>query len=151
MEEFLSNLKNVALAPTLISFIVIFLVGCIKLIPGIKGMRSKDARKTLYQVLNIVLAGGLALGYHVVIVHGELDKTMIEFIGIVVAEVNVLYPLYENFGIRALFKKIVSLLIPSKAEKVDKVLDKVVPEEHPLSSAEVAAKQAKSEKTGWLQ
>lgn len=152
MSELLTNLKNVGIATTVIALITIFVVGCLKLIPGLKNMKSKEGRKAVYQVLNLVIAGGLSVAYCYFMQKTGWTKEMLTFIGIAIAEVNALYPLYENLGLRALVKKIVSLLIPSKAKKADEVIDAVADiVEKPISSTKVAEKQKKAEKTGWLE
>lgn len=160
MNEILTNLSDIALATTVIALISIFLVGCLKMIPALKNMQNRQGRKAIYQVLSLVISAGLAVGYHFVIAKGTWSWDLVSFILVVIAEVNVIYPLYENLGIRALFKKIVSLIIPSKAETVNKIVDAVADtiekteaEKDAIlpSSEEVKEKQEKSEKTGWLE
>ena len=119
MDDIIVNLADVTLATTVIALISIFVVGCFKLIPGLKNMENKQGRKAIYQALSLVISAGLATGYHFLIAHGVLDWGLVSFILVVVAEVNVIYPLYENLGLRALLKKIICLIIPSKAKEVN--------------------------------
>lgn len=113
MEQIFENLKDVSLATTVISLVVIFLVGCFKLIPGIKNL-NENVRKAIYQVLNIVLGGVLSVLYTLFISKGGWDMNMLRFAIIVVIEINALYPLYENLGLRELWKKIISLVTKKK-------------------------------------
>lgn len=81
---------------------------------------------------------------------------LLSFVIYTILAVNIIYPFYENTGLRDLLKKIVSLLIPSKKEEVSKVIDSVSASlggevETLPTSAEVKEKQEKSEKTGWLE
>lgn len=155
MEELFTILADVGIATTAIALITIFLVGCIKLIPSLKQMKSEQGKKAIYQVLNLVMASALSIPYHIVIAKGTWDMNLLSFISVVAVEVNALYPLYENLGIRALLKKIVSLLIPSRAAKINQVIDSVSSVEQGtekvLTSEQIKEKQEKSEKTGWLE
>ena len=117
MEQIFENLKDVGLATTVISLITIFLVGCVKLIPAVKNMNT-NLRKALYQALNIVFGGILSVLYTLFIVKGGWDMNMLRFAIIVVIEINALYPLYENLGLRELWKKILSLIFKKKDTKV---------------------------------
>ena len=81
---------------------------------------------------------------------------LLSFVVSTIATVNIIYPIYENTGLRDLLKKIVSLLIPSKKTEVSQVIDSVSASlgsevETLPTSAEVKEKQEKSEKTGWLE
>lgn len=116
MEQIFENLKDVEWATTVISLITIFLIGCVKLIPAVKNM-NKNLRKALYQALNIVFGGILSVLYTLFIVKGGWDMDMLRFAIIVVIEINVLYPLYENLGLRELWKKILSLIFKKKDKK----------------------------------
>ena len=104
MEQIFENLKDVGLATTVISLITIFLIGCVKLIPAVKNMNT-NLRKALYQALNIVFGGILSVLYTLFIAKGGW-------------EINALYPLYENLGLRELWKKILSLIFKKKDTKV---------------------------------
>ena len=117
MEQIFENLKDVGLATTVISLITIFLIGCVKLIPAVKNMNT-NLRKALYQALNIVFGGILSVLYTLFIVKGGWDMDMLRFAIIVVIEINALYPLYENLGLRELWKKILSLIFKKKDTKV---------------------------------
>ena len=117
MEQIFENLKDVGLATTVISLITIFLIGCVKLIPAVKNMNT-NLRKALYQALNIVFGGILSVLYTLFIVKGGWDMDMLRFAVIVVIEINALYPLYENLGLRELWKKILSLIFKKKDKKV---------------------------------
>lgn len=117
MEQIFENLKDVGLATTVISLITIFLIGCVKLIPAVKNMNT-NLRKALYQALNIVFGGILSVLYTLFIVKGGWDMNMLRFAIIVVIEINALYPLYENLGLRELWKKILSLIFKKKDTKV---------------------------------
>lgn len=117
MEQIFENLKDVGLATTVISLITIFLIGCVKLIPAVKNMNT-NLRKALYQALNIVFGGILSVLYTLFIVKGGWDMGMLRFAIIVVIEINALYPLYENLGLRELWKKILSLIFKKKDTKV---------------------------------
>ena len=117
MEQIFENLKDAGLATTVISLITIFLIGCVKLIPAVKNM-NKNLRKALCQALNIVFGGILSVLYTLFIVKGGWDMDMLRFAIIVVIEINVLYPLYENLGLRELWKKILSLIFKKKDTKV---------------------------------
>lgn len=117
MEQIFENLKDVGLATTVISLITIFLIGCVKLIPAVKNMNT-NLRKALYQALNIVFGGILSVLYTLFIVKGGWDMDMLRFAVIVVIEINALYPLYENLGLRELWKKILSLIFKKKDTKV---------------------------------
>ena len=117
MEQIFENLKDVGLATTVISLITIFLIGCVKLIPAVKSMNT-NLRKALYQALNIVFGGILSVLYTLFIVKGGWDMDMLRFAIIVVIEINALYPLYENLGLRELWKKILSLIFKKKDTKV---------------------------------
>ena len=117
MEQIFENLKDVGLATTVISLITIFLIGCVKLIPAVKNMNT-NLRKALYQALNIVFGGILSVLYTLFIVKGGWDMNMLRFAIIVVIEINALYPLYENLGLRELWKKILSLIFKKKDKKV---------------------------------
>ena len=117
MEQIFENLKDVGLATTVISLITIFLIGCVKLIPAVKNMNT-NLRKALYQALNIVFGGILSVLYTLFIVKGGWDMDMLRFAIIVVIEINSLYPLYENLGLRELWKKILSLIFKKKDKKV---------------------------------
>lgn len=117
MEQIFENLKDVGLATTVISLITIFLIGCVKLIPAVKNMNT-NLRKALYQALNIVFGGILSVLYTLFIVKGGWDMNMLRFAVIVVIEINALYPLYENLGLRELWKKILSLIFKKKDTKV---------------------------------
>lgn len=105
MEQIFANLMDIGVATTVISLIAIFLVGCIKMIPAVKNLGT-EVRKALYQGLNIVIAAALSVFYMLVIVKGGWNMDMLRFAVIVVAEVNMLYPLYENLGLRQLVRKI---------------------------------------------
>lgn len=105
MEQIFANLMDIGVATTVISLIAIFLVGCIKLIPAVKNL-GEQVRKALYQGLNIVIAAALSIVYTLVIAKGGWNMDMLRFAIIVVAEVNMLYPLYENLGLRQLVRKI---------------------------------------------
>lgn len=117
MEQIFENLKDVGLATTVISLITIFLIGCVKLIPAVKNMNT-NLRKALYQALNIVFGGILSVLYTLFIAKGGWDMDMLRFAIIVVIEINALYPLYENLGLRELWKKILSLIFKKKDTKV---------------------------------
>lgn len=117
MEQIFENLKDVGLATTVISLITIFLIGCVKLIPAVKNMNT-NLRKALYQALNIVFGGILSVLYTLFIAKGGWDMNMLRFAVIVVIEINALYPLYENLGLRELWKKILSLIFKKKDTKV---------------------------------
>lgn len=117
MEQIFENLKDVGLATTVISLITIFLIGCVKLIPAVKNMNT-NLRKALYQALNIVFGGILSVLYTLFIAKGGWDMNMLRFAIIVVIEINALYPLYENLGLRELWKKILSLIFKKKDTKV---------------------------------
>lgn len=117
MEQIFENLKDVGLATTVISLITIFLIGCVKLIPAVKNMNT-NLRKALYQALNIVFGGILSVLYTLFIVKGGWDMNMLRFAIVVVIEINALYPLYENLGLRELWKKILSLIFKKKDKKV---------------------------------
>ena len=117
MEQIFENLKDVGLATTVISLITIFLIGCVKLIPAVKNMNT-NLRKALYQALNIVFGGILSVLYTLFIAKGGWDMDMLRFAVIVVIEINALYPLYENLGLRELWKKILSLIFKKKDTKV---------------------------------
>lgn len=116
MEQIFENLKDVGLATTVISLITIFLIGCVKLIPAVKNMNT-NLRKALYQALNIVFGGILSVLYTLFIAKGGWDMNMLRFAIIVVIEINALYPLYENLGLRELWKKILSLIFKKKDTK----------------------------------
>lgn len=117
MEQIFENLKDVGLATTVISLITIFLIGCVKLIPAVENMNT-NLRKALYQALNIVFGGILSVLYTLFIAKGGWDMNMLRFAIIVVIEINALYPLYENLGLRELWKKILSLIFKKKDTKV---------------------------------
>lgn len=152
MTEFITNIKNVGIATTVIALVTIFLVGCLKFIPALKNMKNTDARKAVYQILSFVVSGGLSVAYHIFIAKGGWDMNLLHFTSLAMAEVNVIYPLYENLGLRALLKKLGSLLLPSKKDKIDSVVDTVADSlEGQPNSEQVAKNQAKAEKTGWLQ
>lgn len=140
-------MKDIGVATLVIASITIFIVGCLKMIPGWEKV-GKDGRKALYQILNIVLAVGLSIVYHLFMAKGQWDIDMITFAGLVVTEVNILYPIYENLGprkflrwvgnsIKALFTKNKEMVIEGK--------------DTPMTSDEVQKKQEKADKTGWLE
>lgn len=114
MEQIFENLKDVGLATTVIALIVIFLVGCVKLIPQVKNM-NVNLRKALYQVLNVVFGGILSVLYMLFISKSGWNMDMLRFAIIVVVEINALYPFYENLGLRELLKKIASLIFKKKS------------------------------------
>lgn len=153
MSEIWKSLLDVVLAPTIVALITIFIVGCFKFIPGLKNIKSSTGRKAVFQLLSFAWAGLLSTLYHLFILKGGWNIELLSFIGTAIAEVNIIYPLYENFGLRDLVKKIISLLAPSKAKKLGEVVDGVadVVEEKITSSQEVAEKQEKAKKTGWLE
>lgn len=126
MTEFFSTIKDEGVATTVIALLTIFLVGCIKHFPFIKNMKNTDARKAIYQILNLAISAGLALAYQHFVVKGAWNMEMLQFISFTMAEVNVIYPLYENLGARALIKKLGSLLFPSKANKISGAVDAVL-------------------------
>lgn len=149
--EFLTNFANPIIASTCIAVITIAIVGIFKFIPGLKNMKSKQGRKAVYQLLSLVFSGGMAIAYHILVAKGAWDEALITFILGACAEVNVLYPLYENFGIRWVVHKLGSLLVPSKSKQIDETFDKVTDALTQPTSAEVAEKQKRSEETGWLE
>lgn len=156
LTELFTNLRDVGIAVLVIALISIFLVGCFKLIPGLKNMNSKVGRKAIYFSLSLVISGGLAVIYWIFIQEGGWDMDLLSFVVSTIATVNIIYPIYENTGLRDLLKKIVSLLIPSKKTEVSQVIDSVSASlgsevETLPTSAEVKEKQEKSEKTGWLE
>lgn len=156
LTELFTNLRDVGIAVLVIALISIFLVGCFKLIPRLKNMNSKVGRKAIYFGLSLVISGGLSIVYWIFIQKGGWDMDLLSFVVYTIATVNIIYPIYENTGLRDLLKKIGSLLIPSKKEEVSKVIDSVSASlggevETLPTSAEVKEKQEKSEKTGWLE
>jgi hypothetical protein len=151
MNEFWSNFKNSAIAAMVIALITIFIVGCFKLIPGLKNMKNTGFRKAIYQGLSLVFSCAMAILYHLFVTKGTWNMEMLSFILLCVTTTNAFYPLYENLGLRAIVKKIVTLLIPSKSKDVNEVVDKVADTvEKTLTSQEVEKNQAETEKTGWL-
>lgn len=151
MKEFLANFGDATKGAMVIALVTIMVVGLIKLIPTLKNMRNRGLRKAIYQLMSLVVSSGFAVLYYLYIQKGTWGEGMWTFVVTAAAEVNVIYPLYENLGIRALFKALVKILIPSKADKVNKVVD-ALPEQEVVrpTSEEVAHKQEEAEKTGWL-
>lgn len=152
MKEFLANFGDATKGAMVIAIVTIMVVGLIKSIPAIKNIKSKGVKKAIYQVTSLVLSSGFAVLYYLYIQKGTWGEGMWTFVVTAAAEVNVIYPLYENLGIRALFKALVKILIPSKADKVNKVVDALPTQEEVVrpTSEEVAHKQEEAEKTGWL-
>ena len=118
MEQIFENLKDVGLATTVISLLVIFLVGCVKTIPAVQKIDT-NWKKVLYQGLNIVFGVAISILYTLIIVKGGWDLNMLRFAVIVVVETNAIYPLYENLGLRQLWQKIVSLIFKKDTATID--------------------------------
>lgn len=141
MEQIFTNLCDIGIATSVISLISIFLVGCIKIIPFIKNIKT-GIRKAVYQGLSIVFSSAISIVYYIFIGNGQWNMDLLRFILIVIAEVNVLYPLYENLGLRALIRKIGSLVAsPRKAQEAIEE-DKRALEE---------ASEKKEPDNGWLE
>lgn len=105
MQQIFENFLDVGVATTVIALAVILIVGLVKLIPAVKNM-NKNWRKALLQVLSIILGGAISVAYCMVVEKMGWHMDLLYFASIVVAEINVIYPLYENLGIRELLKKV---------------------------------------------
>ena len=157
MNELLENLSNDTIATLVGALVVIMAVGCFKFIPALKNLKNSQAKKTIYHAISLVASALLAVLYCLFIKKAGWGMHMLTCAGTILVEVRVIYPIYENWGIRALFRKILGLVIPSKAKKVDKVLDLVLntntsdTSSEVLTSQQVKENQEKLEKTGWLQ
>lgn len=152
MSELLVNLGNQTKMATVIAILTIMIVGLFKFIPALKNMQNKNLRKAIYQVMSLAISSGLAIAYQLWRNGGQWSADIAAFITIAMAQVNIIYPLYENLGIRALVKLLAKVLIPSKSKKVDQVVDSIPTVEEPTrpTSEEVAQRQKQAEQDGWL-
>lgn len=84
---------------------------------------DQKARKPLYQVLNLVFAAIFAVAANA-IMKRPWNQQFAGFALSVAAAVNVVYPLYENLGLRDIVKKLGAILINAAAnDKIKSIIN----------------------------
>lgn len=119
MQEFLTIIKNKIVAAPVIAILVIIIVGIFKLLPGWEKV-NKTGRKAIYETLALIFSVGISLAYELLFLKEGWSELTLQFVITAVAELHVAYPIYENYGIRDLIRKIGTLLHLSKTNKEER-------------------------------
>lgn len=126
MEEFIEQLHNFmmvyGLEIILIALATVIMVGVVKIIFKKKlATVNKTGRKTIYEVLSVLFAliataGWLLLKQYVfnlTTTPMTLESTL-KVAATVSIVVKVMYPIYENYGLRALMRAVISAIFDKK-------------------------------------
>lgn len=137
MEQLIDQLWNFVyqygLEITMLAFVTIFIVGIVKIsFKDYFTKINKNVKKAIYETVSVVLAYGLTIIWMYAKVNwlginGEEFEliTSLKSASATLLAVKVMYPVYENFGIRELFKMfgnfVVSLIKKEKEEKKEEI------------------------------
>ena len=139
MEEFIQQLYKFIAAYgieiVLIAVATILLVGIVKLIFKAKLEKvNKTGRKTLYEILSVtftLLATSTWLAIKTYALHWTAVPMTLEATLQVAATVNivvkVMYPIYENYGLRKLLQVVLSAISKKKDTKTEEVEETPTP------------------------
>jgi hypothetical protein len=108
MDHLVEYVKAYGLAVLIIAVIIIAFIGFLKICGVFKKLNNKTVKKVIYYSLDVALSFGVGAVYFSI-----FDKNFDQYIAYSLAQIAVtttLYAIYENFGIRALIQKLVSLI-----------------------------------------
>ena len=109
MEQFLNYILNHGPLAFIISFIVINIIGILKLCKAFNWIKTKGVKKLVYYILNVALTfAAVAIYYHI----NWLDPSdYLIFSFKQVGSTTALYAIYENLGLRNLWQIVLTWII----------------------------------------
>lgn len=108
MDHLVEYVKAYGLAVLIIAVIIIAFVGTLKICGVFKKLNNAIVKKVIYYSLDVVLSFGVSALYFEI-----FKKNFDQYVAYSLAQIAVtttLYAVYENFGLRALVQKVVSLI-----------------------------------------
>lgn len=109
MEQIIAYISQYGLPVFVLASCIIVLIGILKLCKVFDKIDSKNIKKLIYYILNIVLAFGASAIYFAIFKMSFADYLM--FSCTQVGATTTLYAIYENFGIRKLVRMLFDWII----------------------------------------